>query len=814
MPFIVETTLEILKNRNTSAAASRSGSPAGKGHNASAANIAKNTPYGVNVRDLMPAMGTARPMIWSWHQAWFGTAAHINVGYDNNSQAQADAIAQDVLERGCDGILVNWFGRGTQKPGDWDRVNAAHLKLLESCRQRGLKFALFWDAQVLGPIPASSRQQWLKDEFTYADAHFFNNSAYYKSDGRPWFGFFGDEAFAGDLDWSDIRKHVKGLSQGNPILLFRNVGGLDRGNPNISDAAYAWVDPHASDASTGGGVNYLRDFYGRGKKQIAANGGHQFLIGSAYKGFDDSQAAWSQKRYIDQRNGQTWLDTWAAISGYFGPGNPLQHVMLVTWDDYEEGTELETGIDAGLAISQSLQGNTLSWTLTGNANCVAKFMIWATLDGKNVGKLADNVPAAARTYDLKRVTDTLPPGRYQVYVQAVGKAYIQCAVAPEPATLQVAEPAKAVPIEIAGSIPGPDYRGNLSATSKWMATVQLADGAIQYSDEKINPYFSNYAALGWLHDPSRYEQVRKYMEWYIAHLEAADRWGINTGGVIYDFTIVNHATGKPSTSPDTGAYQADSVDSYAATFLTLAYNAFKTGDASLQAFIKNSKTPLDKIAAVLTSPRVMNPDGLTWALPDYQAKYLMDNCEVYRGFADYAALCDFAFHDSAGQSRYEAAAEKCKQGILTLWTGSAWVTQKGAAAPNLSTWYPDAIAQVFPVLCGVLPPDDARVVISWRNFNNAWPDWPQLSYQPADDFPWVLAGHAAACKGDYARVNQFIASLESRYQSKGFPWTWYCMEAGWYMLMNSNMLRAQELLPEELPARPQQQAERTRKKSA
>ena len=812
MPFATETTLEILRNKNTSSAGSR---PRDKGHNAEAAVIAKESLYGVSVRDLMPAMGAARPMIWSWHQAWFGTAAHINVGYDNNSQAQADAAAQDVLERGCDGIAVNWFGRGIQKPGDWDRVNAAHLKLLAACKQRGLKFALFWDAQVLGPVPASSRQQWLKDELTYADTHFFNNTAYYKPDGRPWFGFFGDEAYAGDLDWSDIRKQVKGLSQGNPILIFRNVGGLNRGNPNVSDAAYAWVDPAASDARTAGGVNYLHDFYGRGRKQIAASGDTQFLIGSAYKGFDDSLAAWGRQRYIDQRNGQTWLDTWTTIGSYFGPGNPLQHVLLVTWDDYEEGTELETGIDAGLAVSQSLQGNTLSWTLTGNTNCVAKFTIWVTLDGKSAARLADNVPAAARTYDLQHGTDTLPPGRYQLYVQAVGKACVQCALAAEPVVLDLAQsPAKPVPIQIPGSMPTPDYRDNLSVASQWLATVQLADGAMQYTDQKINPYFSNYAAIGWLHDPSRYDAVKKYMEWYIAHLEHTDRWGINTGGVIYDYAISNRTTGKRSTAPDTGAYQADSVDSYAATFLTLAHNAFKTGDASLQTFITDNKKSLDNIVSVLISPQVMNPDGLTWALPDYKAKYLMDNCEVYRGLADYAALCDLAFHDSAGQARYQAAADKCRQAILTLWTGSAWIVQKGASAPNLSNWYPDAVAQVFPVLCGVLPPDDPRVIISWRNFNDAWPNWSQLSYQPADAFPWVLVGHAAVCKGDYARADQFIASLDSRYRSKGFPWTWYCMEAGWYMRMNSNMLKAQELPPAELSARSQQETERLRKKPA
>jgi hypothetical protein len=99
----------------------------------------------------------------------------------------------------------------------------------------------------------------------------------------------------------------------------------------------------------------------------------------------------------------------------------------------------------------------------------------------------------------------------------------------------------------------------------------------------------------------------------------------------------------------------------------------------------------------------------------------------------------------------------------------------------LATWYPDASAQVFPVLYGVVPGSDAKAQQAYASFNGAWPGWPSLSFNSQDAFPWTMIAGASAQMGDTARTNAYLAAVKQKYQNVGFPWTWYSMENGWYM---------------------------------
>jgi hypothetical protein len=184
--------------------------------------------------------------------------------------------------------------------------------------------------------------------------------------------------------------------------------------------------------------------------------------------------------------------------------------------------------------------------------------------------------------------------------------------------------------------------------------------------------------------------------------------------------------------------------------------------------------------------KTQQSDGLTWAKPDYQIKYLMDNCEVYRGLKDLANVFQYVIGDSAKASYYNGKANLVLQGINGMWMGgSGWAIYKDGIgrliAPNMSTWYPDATAQLFPVLYSVIPASDSRSQQVYAAFNNAWPGWPTLSFMGQDSFPWVMISGAAAQMGDSGRVNTYIKNIEAKYVNVGFPWTWYSMEAGWYM---------------------------------
>src|SRR5947209_7975852 len=306
------------------------------------------------------------------------------------------------------------------------------------------------------------------------------------------------------------------------------------------------------------------------------------------------------------------------------------------------------------------------------------------------------------------------------------------------------------------------------------------DGAVLFGAAKINPYFSNLAAIGMTRNPANYGQVQNWMQWYINHLNWPDKWGLY--GTTYDYDYNNGA--------ETSLNDADSTDSYAATFLSLAWAYYTTGDGNAQSYVKTLAYQLDAIGNVLV--QTQNPDGLTWAKPDYQIKYLMDNCEAYRGLRDLASLFGAAFNDAGKQQYYNAKADLMLQGIQGMWMNGTWAVYKDGIdrlfGPNWGTWYPDATSQMFPVMQGVISPSDPRSQQVYNQLLNAWPGWANLSFNSQDPFPWVMIADAAAVMGDTGRVNTYINNIQNQYVNNGFPWPFYSMEAGWFMRLNAYML--------------------------
>jgi hypothetical protein len=242
------------------------------------------------------------------------------------------------------------------------------------------------------------------------------------------------------------------------------------------------------------------------------------------------------------------------------------------------------------------------------------------------------------------------------------------------------------------------YRNNFNVTSTWLSSQCLPSGAILYSATEIDPYFANYAAIGMTRDPNRTAQVLAWIKWYVAHLNWPDQWHLY--GTTYNYSVAG------SVETSTGA--CDSTDSCASTFLTLLWNAWQTGNAEVQAYIRTLYAPydlLDILGGVLILTQ--HSDGLTWAKPDYQIKDLMDNCEGYRGLSDLASLYQ-ALGDIVHVAKYSAAAASMLKGVMGMFEESTntWATNKNDVgvlqAASLANWYPAAAAQIFPVLMGVV----------------------------------------------------------------------------------------------------------------
>jgi hypothetical protein len=392
------TTLAAQNTNNTSAANTFTTQTDG---NQGATNISK-----LPISSLLYSGATTK--VYAHFMAWFGGTNHMNVGYDSTDPAQVRKQVSDALSRGISGFIEDWYGPN----GSRENTTLIALKAEAEARGGAFEFAAMYDGGALSACSTTTgcdlTQQAIKD-LTYAYNTFEQSPAYMRVSGRPLVFFFDPDRYA-TLNWSLIASSVPG----NPMFIFQNSGGFTHAS---SSGSYAWVIINTTNASDWS-QSYLDNFYKTGLTYPA-----ELTFAGTYKGFNDTLAAWGKNRIMNQNCGQTWLSSFGEISKYFNSATQLDALQLVTWNDYEEGTELESGIDNCLTVSASVSGSVLSWALNGagNANTVDHFTVWISTDGQNLMSVGDQ---AVATTSLDLSTLNLAPGQYTFYLQAIGKPTI------------------------------------------------------------------------------------------------------------------------------------------------------------------------------------------------------------------------------------------------------------------------------------------------------------------------------------------------------------------------------------------------------
>ena len=379
------TTLGARTSNNTSASSSF---PTGNG-NLAAGNISK-----VGIRSLLYPGATTK--IYAHLMVWFGGSNHMNVGYSSTDPAQVHRQITDMISRGIDGVIVDWYGPGNNEDA------ATKLVMKEAEAHPGFTFAIMVDKGAIpwSGCPGCSAQQTLIRELGYIAQTYFPSPAYMRQNGQPVVTNF-DLDLHYSLNWDTIRA----AATGNPAFIFQHSSGFTHA---FTDGSYSWVIL-ASDF----GMSYLGSFYQTGLAHPAEQ-----AFGAAYKGFNDSLAAWGAKRVMGQQCGKTWLQTFAKIRSFYNSGNQLDALQLVTWNDYEEGTEIESGIDNCLTISASLSGTALQWQVTGNESTVDHYNVFVSKDGRNLMRLA---AVASGNHSVNLASFDLSAATYKLYVQAVGR---------------------------------------------------------------------------------------------------------------------------------------------------------------------------------------------------------------------------------------------------------------------------------------------------------------------------------------------------------------------------------------------------------
>jgi len=444
------TTLQAETGNNTSAPNSFARQTNG---NAAAGNISK-----LPIGSLLYSGSTTK--IYATWLGWFGQPNHMNVGYVSDTQAQVHAQVQDMISRGIAGAIADWYG-----VANTNIENATTLLRNEAETTSGqFQFAIMEDQGALGSAAKSNGcdvTAQLISDLTYIASQYESSPAYIRVNGRPVVYFFDVDAFY--IDWSRVLSSVPG----NPIVLLRGTNGFTKAT---SDGGYSWVNIQQA-TPFDPELNLQDSFF-----QAAQQAPQRLAVGTAFKGFNDTLAAWGTNRVIDQNCGQTWLESFVEAGKFYSSSNQLPALQIATWNDYEEGTAIEPGIDNCVYLVPSQSGTTIHWSVNGQENTIDHFTVFISTDGTNLSPLVD-IPAGTHATDLSKLNLSAST-TYFVFVKAIGLPSIQNKMSPAIAYRPGHQPpAVALNVSQSGDL---TYTASTSGSSGSVAksVIDFGDGTV------------------------------------------------------------------------------------------------------------------------------------------------------------------------------------------------------------------------------------------------------------------------------------------------------------------------------------------------
>jgi hypothetical protein len=405
---------------------------------------------------------------------------NVQIGYTSNNAATVAAQAEDLRSRHIDGAIMTWEGAGTSEDSAallfQSYVDSHHCSGAQSCDPMyflmedgpSWKYTVEIATGVTNTSNAGCSSTitttytttdfencvvaHLRNDMCYMNGTHWGNNAYQKTNGQPLLQVFPDESVipvTGPApSWADVWVQMENWNNNLPQYCVGNTDGIKyNGNNGVplvvfedasgfthsdSSGSFYWVQPsnpatsseqvadqfgyNISPATTGG---TLDNFF-----QTALQYPSELPWGSGFKGFNSSLADWGAGRIMDQSCGQTWITSLTEGNKYY-TGSALPYLQIATWNDYNEGTEIESGIDNCYTTSGSVSGQTLTWTLNptnsamASLSTVAYMEIFDSPDGQNL-TLLTAIPVATSssgTYSLSG----LASGNHQLFVRMVGK---------------------------------------------------------------------------------------------------------------------------------------------------------------------------------------------------------------------------------------------------------------------------------------------------------------------------------------------------------------------------------------------------------
>jgi hypothetical protein len=271
------------------------------------------------------------PQTSALYEAWFGHPKHISVGYSSQDPEVLTAQIRKAKAMGISAFVVDWYG--DRQPF----IDHSYALMQATAARENFQVAMMYDEtdQEDGATD-EALSDFTMFQKTYLSPDSPGHEAYLTYQGRPIIFIFRKGRHT---DWNRIHTLVSRWAV-PPLLIQENLPAKDA---DAFDGFYAWVQSGdrgwQSDGSNWGG-EYLNQFY----ETMGSKYPDKIIVGGEWAKFDDKKASWSLNRHMSARCGQTWADTSNMWHKYFTPDNLLPFVMVETWNDHEEGTDIEDGI--------------------------------------------------------------------------------------------------------------------------------------------------------------------------------------------------------------------------------------------------------------------------------------------------------------------------------------------------------------------------------------------------------------------------------------------------------------------------------------
>ena len=271
------------------------------------------------------------PELLAVYEGWFGEPNHINVGYSSQDPDELRKQIRQAKSMGISAFVYDWYG-------DRDPyIDQGYSLMQKAAAKEHFHIAMMYDESE---AEDGATDEVIADFTMFHDAYLAHNApghdAYLTYEGRPVIFIF---PHGHATDWDKVRAMVNQWKPA-PLLIDEN---LPNQYAQDFDGFYPWINPGpkgwAADGANWGNA-YLADFYQTMDQKYSG----KILVAGAWAQFNDAKASWGLNRHISARCGQTFVDTFNDWRKFVPPGQVIPFVWVETWNDYQEGSAIETGL--------------------------------------------------------------------------------------------------------------------------------------------------------------------------------------------------------------------------------------------------------------------------------------------------------------------------------------------------------------------------------------------------------------------------------------------------------------------------------------